>query len=120
MAGDNYPVRDIPPSPRYGHGHGEGISPRYAVPVGDSRGPAGSYRHLPATLEEEANAGGWLPGATPTGPMDSLDRLYTIGMRGEPGYDDDPVPADPGSAMPGRYANTPSKLDVADGGNGHD
>lgn len=86
MAGENYPVEGVPDDARFPEGYG-----RYAEFRG--RGPAGSYRTLPATLEEEARAGGWLPNATPTGSEGSLNRLYTIGMRGEPDFDDDPVPS---------------------------
>ncbi len=50
--------------------------------------PLSPYNSRPVTLEEEAYNGGWLPGARPTGP-DPID-LFTIGMRGEPGWDDDP------------------------------
>lgn len=83
------PLSGVPDNGRYGGGHGEGISPRYQVPVGDQRGPAGSYEWKPVTLEEEADARGWIPGAMPTGPYAPMG-LYTLGMRGEPGYDDDP------------------------------
>lgn len=47
-----------------------------------------SYNYRPVTLEEEAYFGGWQPKDRPTGPPPN--DLYTIGMRGEPGWDDDP------------------------------
>ena len=71
------PVSGVPDVGRYDHNPG--------------RGDAGHYRTLPTTLEEEANAGGWLANSTPTGDGE-LRRLMTIGMRGEPDFDDDPVP----------------------------
>lgn len=79
------PLDGVPPVGRYDEGNLQ------------ARGGGGQYRSLPFTLEDEANAGGWLPGATPTcGPSaPPLQRLYTLGMRGEPGYDDDPVPERP-------------------------
>jgi hypothetical protein len=67
---------------------------RYTVGHNLVRGDAGTYNHLAATLEDEANADGWLPGARPTGPPPR--NLFTIGMRGEPGYDDDPEPGTDG------------------------
>ena len=50
--------------------------------------PCAPYNFRAVTLEEEANNGGWLPGARPTGPKPN--DLFTTSMRGEPGWDDDP------------------------------
>lgn len=104
MAGENYPVAGVPDDARFPEGYGRDADFR-------GRGPAGTYRTLPATLEEEAAAGGWLPNATPTGSPESLNRLFTIGMRGEPSFDDDPLP-EPGE---GRYSRS-----VSDAGTGRD
>ena len=61
---------------------------RYSETRDLSKGDCGHYCYQAVTLEDEAEAGGWLPNNTPTGP-NPID-LYTVGMRGEPGYDDDP------------------------------
>jgi hypothetical protein len=65
--------------------------------------PPGHYNYRGTTLEEEAFNGGWRPGDRPTttapfviGDDPRLTRdaepgdLFTVGMRGEPGWDDDP------------------------------
>lgn len=83
---DPNPVSGVPDNTR---GYNHASQDRYGPLTG--KGPAGQYEFKPVTLEEEARAGGWLPGARPTGP-DPID-LFTLGMRGEPGYDDDPSPA---------------------------
>lgn len=82
------PVHGVPDSDRY-RGNGAGSTADRYAPI-RGRGDAGVYISLACTLEEEADRGGWLPNATPTGPKPR--RLFTIGMRGEPGFDDDPVP----------------------------
>ncbi len=89
---------------------------RYDTDPGSRRGPAAEYRSLPFTLEEEAASGGWLPGATPTcaDGAPPLQRLYTIGMRGEPDLDDDPRPQQP---FNNRYAPQDG---YSSGGAGHD
>lgn len=89
---------------------------RYDIDPGSRRGEATAYRSLPFTLEEETYAGGWLPGATPTCGPDAppLQRLMTVGMRGEPAYDDDPAPAKP---FNNRYANDGGEMA---GSSGHD
>lgn len=94
MAGENYPVNGVPDVGRYERG----MDGRYGELHG--RGDAGTFRTLPATLEEEAQAGGWLPNSTPTGEG-NLKRLMTIGMRGEPDFDDDPVPSPRGGYADG-------------------
>lgn len=81
------PVSGVPEHTRY-----RNLDGRYGPSTG--KGDAGSYESKPTTLEEEARGRGWLPGARPTGP-DPID-LYTVGMRGEPGYDDDPSPSPDG------------------------
>jgi hypothetical protein len=78
------PIDGVPTGTRYPSGLEEG---RYRELRG--KGDAGTYNYRPSTLEEEAYFGGWLPGARPTGDG-PLNDLMTIGMRGEPGWDDDP------------------------------
>lgn len=95
------PVSGMPEPNRY-----RGTGGRYDDLIG--KGPAGHYESKPTTIEEEVNAGGWTPGAKPTGDDSTLNRLYTTGMRGEPGYDDDPSPAADGRG----YAKTPAGMDV--------
>jgi hypothetical protein len=56
--------------------------------------PVAPYDYRGSTLEEEAYNGGWLQNARPTGP--APEDLMTIGMRGEPDWDDDPQPAPDG------------------------
>ena len=73
---DPNPLHDVPDNDRYGPA------------VDTEHTEAGYYMFKPVTLEEEAWNGGWLPGARPTGP-DPID-LFTVGMRGEPGWDDNP------------------------------
>lgn len=53
-----------------------------------AKGDSGTYNYRPITLEEEVYNGGWFPGARPTGPKPN--DLFTLGMRGEPGWNDDP------------------------------
>lgn len=76
MARSIDPLRDLPDNRRYDEQRDT------------SRGDCGHYAFQGVTLEEEAENGGWLPNAAPTGPR-PID-LFTIGMRGEPSYDDDP------------------------------
>lgn len=57
---------------------------------GRAQSSGGVYISLPTTLEDEVNNGGWLHSSVPTGPKPR--QLFTLGMRGEPGYDDDPTP----------------------------
>lgn len=78
------PLEGVPDSDRYRHTDSDA---RYGAVTG--KGDAGTYNYRPATLEEEAYNGGWLPGARPTGGPPPND-LFTVGMRGEPGWDDDP------------------------------
>ncbi len=74
--------------------------------------PLSPYNYHPVTLEEEAGNGGWLPGARPTSTPPVLQGddprlnqskqpidLLTIGMRGEPGWDDDPQYLEDGSGQ---------------------
>ena len=77
------------------------------------RDGAGTFDSLPTTLEEEASNGGWTNSNRPTGPAPR--RLYTLGMRGEPGYDDDPVPDGRGG-----YTDTGEAIDSADRGSSWD
>lgn len=91
------PVSGVPDSDRYrGNGAPDNIADpdRYGPLRG--RGPAGQYEHRATTLEEEAKLGGWIPAAHPTTAGPEPIRLFTIGMRGEPGFDDDNDPAYPG------------------------
>jgi hypothetical protein len=60
---------------------------RYDTYAGREGVPNAPFEYRAATLENEADNGGWLPNNRPTGPA-PMD-LLTIGMRGEPGYDDD-------------------------------
>ena len=83
--------------------HGtDGESERYREYMGHMA-PVAPYNYRPVTLEEEAYNGGWLPGARPTTTQPTLqgndprltrnmepNDLITTGMRGEPGWDDDP------------------------------
>jgi hypothetical protein len=66
-------------------------SPRYDTFRGRMVDTA-PYNYRCVTLEQEIMCGGWLPNNTPTTPRgpDPID-LYTLGGRGEPGFDDDPV-----------------------------
>ena len=84
---DPNPLSGVPDNNRYAEGHNT------------VRGEAGRYQFKPVTLEEEAYNRGWLPGARPTGP-DPID-LMTIGMRGEPGWDDNPQ-----AGLDGHYHHT--------------
>lgn len=96
------PLSGVPDSNRYATSQN-----RYADEPIFHRGPAGTYLHLGVTLEEEAKFDGWLPNERPTMAPDGyggntasyaerrtdsngLNRLYTTGLRGEPGWDDDP------------------------------
>ena len=74
--------------PNHNRGYDNASQDRYHTLIG--KGDAGCYVTLPCTLEEEARNGGWLPGAHPTGPPPR--QLFTLGMRGEPDFDDDPSP----------------------------
>lgn len=86
------PVSGVPNRGRY---HSAiGINNRYVDLVG--KGDAGSMETKPVTLEDEALANGWTPNNRPTGNDESLIGLYTLGLRGEPGIDDDPTPAPDG------------------------
>lgn len=86
---DPNPVSGVPDSDRYrGDGHRK-TPDRYAPQRG--RDGAGTYEFHATTLEEEAKFRGWIPAARPSGDA-PLQGLYTIGMRGEPGYDDDNNP----------------------------
>jgi hypothetical protein len=82
---DPYPVQGVPMDERYD----DASQDRYADAVDFHKGGSGTYNYRPVTLEEEAWNGGWLPGARPTGGP-GLQDLFTTGMRGEPGWDDDP------------------------------
>lgn len=98
---DPNPVSNVPDADRY-RGNGAASTPdRYGELRG--RGPAGTFNHVGVTLEEEAEFGGWLPNDRPTTTppfMQGNDArltqsmaprdLFTVGMRGESGYDDDP------------------------------
>ena len=66
-------------------------------------GECATYNYRGSTLEEEAYHGGWRPGDIPTTTQPyvqgddprltrnmEVNHLYTVGMRGEPGWDDDP------------------------------
>jgi hypothetical protein len=87
---DADPVSNVPMNERYDGS----AQDRYADEVDYHKGPAGTYNYRAVTIEEEAINRGWLPGARPTGP-DPID-LMTIGMRGEPSFDDDPVAGNDG------------------------
>lgn len=91
MSRDATPLDGDPPKNRY---DGIDSQSRYEDGFDYHRSDCVHYQFKGATLEEEARFGGWLPNDRPTGP-DPID-LFTIGMRGEPGYDDDPVPATDG------------------------
>lgn len=65
---------------------------RYSETNITERGDAGTYRWRAATIEEENQHGGWLPNETPTGDNGNLIDLFTIGSRGDPDLDNDPVP----------------------------
>jgi hypothetical protein len=81
------PLEGVPDNGRY-----DTSQDRYGPSRDAARGDAGSYNHRGVTLEEEAYNEGWLPNARPTSAPDAppLQGLFTIGMRGEPGWDDDP------------------------------
>jgi hypothetical protein len=49
----------------------------------------GAMNFAPMVLEEEAMAAGWSRVASPTGGKNKPRDTYTVGMRGEPGWDDD-------------------------------
>lgn len=106
-------MRDANPQPggtqydgfRY-HGS-DGEAERYKEFVGRDV-PQAPYQYQGVTLEEEARNGGWLPNARPTGP-DPID-LFTVGMRGEPGFDDDPTFNGDGRVSHG----SPSDGDISD------
>jgi hypothetical protein len=79
------PLSGVPANERF-----DGASQdRYGDEVDYHKGPAGTFNFMGTTLEEEARNRGWTFGNRPTGPPPR--DLMTIGMRGEPGYDDDPV-----------------------------
>jgi hypothetical protein len=88
------PVAGVPTDPevlRHYAEHHPADAMRYAGHSADDvRGDSGVYVTLPTTLEEEALNGGWLASSMPTGPPPR--QLFTLGMRGEPDFDDDPSP----------------------------